>query len=1408
MITTYGTAGNDTITGTDPAPADFYDGADYIQAGAGDDIVRGLGGNDLLDPGTGNDVVYGGNGDDWLIATWTSGFDYSATVQTWFGGAGSDLLWVNLLGTTAPFSLDLSLTTAQATGVLGRFAVSEVEAVAVSGTVGTLRGTSGNDWLQASAVAAGGLIAAGEGDDIIVLGNGTAAVPTGSFTVDGGTGSDWLVVGIQGNTSAKNGTTFSLTPSTAANAITLTGIENLAGGYGNDVLTGNAGANVLAGAYGSDILRGGDGDDTLYGDGTWGTEGARGWVEAVTLNYGDDVLEGGKGNDRLVGGLGSDTASYAHASGAVSVSITQGKATGADGTDVLIGIENVTGSAYNDYLVGNSGANVLNGMGGADRMVGGRGDDTYVVDNVGDQVTENAGGGIDTIKASLSWNAGAEIENITLTGSAAINATGNDLDNILTGNAAANVLTGGLGNDTYVIQGLDDVIVESADAGVDTVRVTFDYTLGDNLENLTMDAGGHRATGNALANVLTGSKGDDVLDGAVGADTMIGGQGNDIYYIDNVGDTVVEDYTYNSGADTVYSTVSLGKIANVETIHLLGDAITATGAFGVTIYGNDKNNVLTYFNGSKIFGGKGDDVYYNVNWVNEGTKYGIFENADEGTDTVYTTAYTYILPDNIENGVISAPTHGGSLTGNALDNVLTGGDFYDTLIAKGGHDTLIGGLGDDFYVIETTGQTIIEKPGEGNDRVYASISYTLGDNLENLILRGDAAEGYGNALDNRIEGTAKNNILDGKTGADTMIGYAGNDTYYVDNVGDRVVEDANAGTDTIITSIDYALGRDSNIERLILAEGSAALRATGGDGAETITGNSADNVIDGGLGADRMTGGLGNDTFHVNEAGDKVIELAGEGIDTVITLIDYTLGATLENLVAETGAHALRLTGNGLDNVVTGGDWADTLLGLGGNDTLAGGGDSDTLDGGAGDDILRGDDGSDTLIGGLGNDWLEGGAGQDSLDGGGGNDTLLGGAADDTLLGGDGNDTLDGGDDNDTVDGGLGDDQLSGGAGLDLLNGSDGADILDGGSGDDSLYAGAGNDRLQGGDGDDLLDGGTGADTMIGGAGINTFVVDNAGDTVTGRGTVQASVSFTLADSDNLVLTGTAAINGTGNGLANMLTGNDAANILSGMGGDDHLIGGGGADTLDGGDGNDLLDGGTGNDTMTGGAGNDTFIFDASGDSASELASGGTDRVFTAVTSTLAANIEVGALTGNAAISLTGNTLNNILGGNDAANTLSGGDGDDVLVGLGGNDTLLGGNGADRLVGGSGADTLTGGAGRDTFVLSLFDDSGADTITDFVSGTDQIQLVNPLLYGAVPAAAFRLGTQALDADDLLIYDKAAGKLYFDADGNGAEAKVLIATFSANTTLAATDIVMQTMAGFAGDMATSADLLTL
>ena len=204
---------------------------------------------------------------------------------------------------------------------------------------------------------------------------------------------------------------------------------------------------------------------------------------------------------------------------------------------------------------------------------------------------------------------------------------------------------------------------------------------------------------------------------------------------------------------------------------------------------------------------------------------------------------------------------------------------------------------------------------------------------------------------------------------------------------------------------------------------------------------------------------------------------------------------------------------------------------------------------------------------------------------------------------------------------------------------------------------------------------------MAGGTGNDTYVVDNAGDVVVeaaGEGTdsVQSSIAYTLGDHlENLTLTGSSGLAGTGNALDNRLTGNSGAN------------------TLTGGAGNDTLDGGSGSDTMRGGTGDDIYVVGSTGDVVAELADEGVDTVQSSVTYTLGADIENLTLTGSSSLSGTGNALDNVITGNSGSNTLTGGAGNDTLDGGNGSDTMRGGTGDDIYVVGSSGD-IGDGAGR------------------------------------------------------------------------------------------------------------------
>jgi Ca2+-binding RTX toxin-like protein len=605
-------------------------------------------------------------------------------------------------------------------------------------------------------------------------------------------------------------------------------------------------------------------------------------------------------------------------------------------------------------VVGTAGADTLSGTSGADQLEGLAGNDTYVVNNAGDIVIENLNEGTDLVKASVSYTLAANVENLTLTGTSAINGTGNTLNNTLTGNSGANVLdgsagadtmVGGAGNDTYYADNASDVTTEAASAGTDTVVSSINWTLATNLENLTLSGSANiTGTGNTAANVLTGNAGNNLLSGGTGADTMIGGLGNDTYVVDNTADVVTENL--NEGTDLVNSSVTHTLSANVENLTLTGTtAINGTGnALDNVLTGNSAANVLT--------GGAGNDTYI------VGTGDTTTEAAGAGLDTVQ-SSIAWTLANNVENLTLTGSSAVNG-TGNTADNVLTGNSAANTLNGGAGADTMLGGAANDTYVVDNAGDIVTETLNDGTDSVQASVNYTLTANVENLTLTGTSAlSGTGNTLNNTLTGNSGANVLDGGAGADTMVGGAGNDAYTVDNAGDVTTEAASAGTDTVVASINWTLA--TNLENLTLS-GSANINGTGNTVANVLTGNAGDNVLDGGTGTDTLVGGLGNDTYVVDNTADVVTEALNAGTDLVNSAVTYTLSANVENLTL-TGTTAINGTGNALDNVLTGNSAVNTVTGNAGNDTL---------DGKAG---------ADTLVGGTGNDtyWLGRGYGFDSV---------------------------------------------------------------------------------------------------------------------------------------------------------------------------------------------------------------------------------------------------------------------------------------------------------------------------------------------------------------------------------------------------------------------------------------------
>jgi Ca2+-binding RTX toxin-like protein len=411
-------------------------------------------------------------------------------------------------------------------------------------------------------------------------------------------------------------------------------------------LTGSADANVLTGGAGANLLSGAAGNDTLIG------------------GLGNDTLDGGADTDTVV--LDGNFADYAITRPtATDIQLVRGGSTTtvrnvenfqfADGTHALADILGTMGSPFNDSLVGDANANTLDGgagndtlsglagndtlLGGLgddslvggegdDSLVGGAGNDTYEVDSTSDQVVEALSAGTDLVRVALtsgSYTLGANVENATITSSAAVDVTGNALSNVLTGNSEANALSGaagndtlnggagndtldggagtdrlagGLGDDTYVLDVATDVVAENASEGTDTVQVAFTlagtYILGLNVENaLVANALNVNLTGNADANVLTGGAGANVLNGAGGNDTLIGGLGKDTL----TGGTGFDQFVF----DTAPALANVDTITDFKSgedkIVLSAAVFTSLGVAGDTI-GLSAN--LTYNSGTGV----------------------------------------------------------------------------------------------------------------------------------------------------------------------------------------------------------------------------------------------------------------------------------------------------------------------------------------------------------------------------------------------------------------------------------------------------------------------------------------------------------------------------------------------------------------------------------------------------------------------------------------------------------------------------------------------------------------------------------------------------------------------------------------------------------------------------------------
>jgi Ca2+-binding RTX toxin-like protein len=1136
--------------------------------------------------------------------------------------------------------------------------------------------------------------------------------------------------------------------------------EGLNGTESDDLILGLQGNDTLNGLGGNDTLDGGVGNDTLIGGGG---------NDFYVVDSATDVIgEGpGGGTDTVLAFVNYTLANNAEKLQLAGALVINGTGTGAG--DVLIGNiganrltgldgdDRLSGSFGDDSLEGGDGNDTLIGGQGTDSLIGGAGDDVYVdtlLRNSSDgtlslpgSITEATDGGNDTLQVRLAPQQLTFTfpDNSAFTMSRVSSATDPLVGSwVATGAGDANstLVVTFLANGTFMLAEDGDPVADpNGTDGMERGTYTWSSETGSfAVTSMTVNTNGEWGL-SASAPLVLRIDGDELKMLFAGGDNLT------LSRVNSDSNPLVGAWTA-SNAGEARSTLALTFLED-GTFLLAEDGdrtLDPSGRDGIErgTYGWNPDTQAFSIGIDTTEGG-----------VNTNGQWG-FSHGDSPVKAtpIYppVSPFAVVLTANMDDlDLRNTGTSRLDGTGNELANVMfgnegvnlfTGGGGDDSINGYGGNDTLEGGDGGD-----------TASGGAGNDLVGGDD----GEGFGNDLLFGDMGNDTvaGDEGDDTLHGGDGNDIVEGGDGNDTASGGAGNDLLGGDDgegFGNDVL-DGEVGHDTLAgdEGSDTLYGGEGND----FIEGDSGLPADAGDdllsgdsGADRLFGRGGNDTLDGGAGLDSLWGGTGNDVYFVSQGTDVVVEKAGEGVDTIRSIVTRTLGDHQDNLVL-IGEGAVNGIGNGLHNIIDGNGAINTLNGGSGNDTVSGAEGNDTIVGGAGDDMLDGGTGLDHMVGGTGNDVYVVDSDGDSV-------TEKSAQGLDTVLSSISR-TLGNHQENLTL---MGEDSIDGtGNSLDnVMDGNDAINTLLGGDGNDTINGNGGDDTIFGGAGNDSIDGGTGADSMIGGSGSDTYFVEfGDGDNVfeedgaSGVDTIITNGAITMPEwVENLVWLANDNGGGfcSGNALGNLMTAEAAAGELTmdgNLGNDtisfagldlaltidldlddgsstivEHLrdmenaIGGELDDIITGNEVANILDGSAGADEMAGGYGGDTYVVDDAGDVVIEsdnvsllVLPGGsgpgaaladiTDTVLAAINYSLESVLFVEniVLTGTA-LNATGNAENNLITGNARNNLLDGLAGADTLNGGAGNDTLVWRAGESPVGvynGGTGTDTLAIGAG-------------------------------------------------------------------------------------------------------------------